>query len=165
MTITRTSALVGAAAAAAAAVTAIGGLHGGTPAGAAGEGNYGPDPVSVPATAATSATSPAAADARNRAGAPVQLWAVVTSAGRLSRSHGAVGSGFADRFGYQVAFNRSIRNCVFEATIGIGGSTGVEAPGGITVAARNGNPNAIYVQTTDPQGRISRRAFHLLVTC
>jgi hypothetical protein len=61
---------------------------------------------------------------------------------------------------YEVVFDRDIRGCAYLATAGKPGG-GNPTSGQIAVAQRNGNPNAVYVDTRDSADRF----FRLAVVC
>jgi hypothetical protein len=66
---------------------------------------------------------------------------------------------------YIVLFNRSTRNCVKNATIGLCGFIGVSPPGEITTVSSAAFINGVFVTTHNSFGAQSDRSFHLLVTC
>lgn len=94
------------------------------------------------------------------------LFAVVNSDGSLARGAGATGSfslsaGSGD---YEVDFNRDVTSCAYVATLG--NATAGTAPNGfITDAARAGNPDAVFVKTSDTAGNPADIQFHLAVVC
>jgi hypothetical protein len=63
---------------------------------------------------------------------------------------------------YEVVFEADVQNGVFVATIGDPANQR-ENPGFITVAQRNGNTKAIFVETNDASGNHADRGFHLIV--
>ena len=65
---------------------------------------------------------------------------------------------------YEVVFDRDIRGCAYLATAGNPGG-GNPTSGQIAVAQRNGNPNAVYVDTRDSAGTSGDQFFHLAVVC
>jgi hypothetical protein len=95
-----------------------------------------------------------------------QLWAVVNTDGTLARGRGATS---ADSLGvdgqYEVVFNRNVAGCAYAATLGdAAASTGAE--GVVTVAPRDGNANAVFVQTFDVlTSTEADLPFHLVVFC
>jgi hypothetical protein len=95
-----------------------------------------------------------------------QLWAVVNVDGTLARGRGATSSDSLGVDGqYEVAFNRNVSNCAYVATLGDAtASTGAE--GVVTVAPRDGNANAVFVQTFDVlTGTETNLPFHLVALC
>ena len=93
--------------------------------------------------------------------------AVVNGNGSLARGIGVasvshtVGSGT-----YVVSFKGIIKNCAFNATIGLSGQSGTETPGTISVVGAAINPKkGVFVKTTDVAGANSDRGFHLIVGC
>jgi hypothetical protein len=93
----------------------------------------------------------------------VSLFAVVSSDGILSRGNAAS----ATRLGpgaYEVIFNKDVTQCAFIATLGQG-NAGNGAIGQISVAARNGNANGVFLVTRDSAGTGADKPFHLLVVC
>jgi hypothetical protein len=95
------------------------------------------------------------------------LWAVVNADGSLARA--GCPSTTSDEIqtgAYEVIFNRSIVDCVDEATLGLAGSgPGNPAAGMIGVAGRASNNDAEFVEVFNSQGSVSNQGFHLLVTC
>jgi hypothetical protein len=94
------------------------------------------------------------------------LWAVVNSNGTLARGRGAASAGSLGVDGqYQVIFNQNVAGCAYFATLGDAGpSTG--AVGVVTVAPREGNANAVFVQTFDTENALEvALPFHLAVVC
>jgi hypothetical protein len=94
-------------------------------------------------------------------------WAVVNRDGTLARFKGAVSSGRGDTSSgsYIVKFNRDVTYCMYQATIGLPGSVGVELPGEITVVRRFNEPRAVYITTHDSSGKQTDRSFHLYIGC
>ena len=95
-----------------------------------------------------------------------QLWAVVNADGTLARGRGAVSSASLGVDGqYGVVFNRDVSSCAFAATLGDAtSSTGAE--GVVTVAPRDGDVNAVFVQTFDVLTSVEADLpFHLAVFC
>src|SRR5512132_1576641 len=100
-----------------------------------------------------------------------QLWAVINSDGTIARQSGAVtgaGSFFSPANGqYFVSFNRDVRQCSYQATIGASlNSTSFWAsvpPGQVTVSFYP--TGAVVVETYDAAGSFTARAFHLAVFC
>jgi hypothetical protein len=92
------------------------------------------------------------------------LWAVVKRDGTLARNRGALDANSVDG-GYEVLFDRSVRKCVYTATIGLNGAEVVEDPGQISVVGRASATNGVFVETTDSAGVSANRGFHLVVNC
>ena len=61
-------------------------------------------------------------------------------------------------------FNRNVTQCTFVAAIG-SAAAGMPSPGQISVASRTGNPNAIFIQPTDPDGSVMSSDFHVFLQC
>jgi hypothetical protein len=101
-----------------------------------------------------------------KGGKAIVLDAVVNADGSLARGQGATGSfslsaGSGD---YEVDFNRDVTGCAYVATLG--NATAGTAPNGfITDAARNGNPDAVFVKTSDTAGNPADIQFHLVIAC
>jgi hypothetical protein len=97
------------------------------------------------------------------------LWAVVGSdvtTPTIARGNGAVSVTKSGTGNYVVAFNRNVRQCVYNATIGLPGASGTESPGFITVVGAAVNVNAVFVTTDDIAGAsVDDRDFHLIVDC
>ncbi|HEY7152052.1 MAG TPA: hypothetical protein VH391_10260 [Solirubrobacterales bacterium] len=97
-------------------------------------------------------------------------WAVVDAHGHLVSDKGAVSAKqlFTPNVhgSYQVTFNRNVKGCALEATIGRVNSANRDPdPGEIGVAYRNGHANSVYVKTRDSAGAEANRSFHLAVLC
>lgn len=99
-------------------------------------------------------------------------WAVVNSNGTLARGSG-VSVVVAQSTGVnRVYFTRNVTGCAFNATIGLAGNAGVEAPGFIAVVGTGANgpqgqPNerGVFVTTYDTSATLAARGFHLQVEC
>ena len=91
--------------------------------------------------------------------------AVVGPLGQFVRGRGVTSVARVANPGlYQVLFNRDVRGCVYNATIGDVGAGG--PPGGqVTVGALASNANGVTVRTTNSNGDTANRPFHLLVSC
>lgn len=61
---------------------------------------------------------------------------------------------------YEVAFNRDVSNCAYNATLDNNSGTGE-----IVVDPRSGNANAVFVQTHNSAGADAARSFYLEVIC
>jgi hypothetical protein len=97
----------------------------------------------------------------------LQLWAVVTEGGVLNRGTKKLTAGDVTKTSlgnYVVSFNRDVRRCSYQATIG---SAGFAFPdlGQIIVSAHPSNVKAVRVRTADRMGNVADRAFQLAVTC
>lgn len=89
-----------------------------------------------------------------------RLWAVVNSGGTLLRGTGVVSASQAPG-GFEVIFNRDVAGCSYSATLGA-----VQAEvGQVGVGPRNGNPNGVFVFTSDSTGADTPRGFNLQVFC
>lgn len=94
------------------------------------------------------------------------LWAVVGSNGSLARGRGATSAASLGVDGqYEVIFNRNVAGCAYVATLGdAAASTG--AVGVVTVAPRDGNANAVFVQTYNSETGVEvNLPFHLVAVC
>ena len=91
--------------------------------------------------------------------------AVVGPLGQFVRGRGVTSVARTGNPGlYQVIFNRDVRGCFYNATVGDVGAAG--PPGGqVTVGALASTTNGVAVRTTDSAGGLANRPFHLLVSC
>ena len=91
--------------------------------------------------------------------------AVVGPLGQFVRGRGVTSVARVANPGlYQVLFNRDVRGCFYNATVGDVGAGG--PPGGqVTVGALASNANGVTVRTTNRNGDTANRPFHLLVSC
>jgi hypothetical protein len=92
-------------------------------------------------------------------------WAVVGRFGdlmrhRLALSAKRLGTGY-----YEVIFQGNVSKCSYTATIGNPGSISSEQPGSITVVGRNGDQRGVLLATTNSNGVVADRGFHLTVNC
>lgn len=96
----------------------------------------------------------------------VSRFAVVASNGAAARSRGATASrrGAPDSGQYQVDFDRDIRGCAYNASIGDEGTAG-PGTGQIAVGQLSTNPNTVRVVTRNTNGNPTDRPFHLTVNC
>jgi hypothetical protein len=92
------------------------------------------------------------------------MWAVINGNATLQRSSGGVTVASLGGNGYQVTFNRDVRNCAYVAAIG-GATNDIPAPGFAVSTQFNPNPNSVQVNTFDSTGLGTGRSFHLIVTC
>jgi hypothetical protein len=91
-------------------------------------------------------------------------WAVVDSAGALSRKSGASSSSRVALGEYEVVFGGNVTGCAYAATLGASDTT--EPPAGeVGASQRSGNANAVSVVTRDSAGAKADRPFHLTVNC
>jgi hypothetical protein len=96
------------------------------------------------------------------------LTAVVNVDGSLARGRGAVSSSQLGVDGqYEVVFNRDVSNCAYVVSGGEATTLPPDDAVVFTVAPRDGNPNAVFVQEWDGVlGRDSYSSgFHLMVVC
>jgi hypothetical protein len=98
-----------------------------------------------------------------------KLFARVKGDGTLELASGAVSAKEFFPGGYEVIFNRSVTECVYEATIGSAVVSNTEfddqGPGQILTEPREKNPNGVFVLITDSEGEIHANSFHLAVFC
>ena len=103
-----------------------------------------------------------------RSSTAVSLTAVVNVDGSLARGRGAVSSSQLGVDGqYEVVFNRDVSNCAYVASGGEATTLPPDDAVVFTVAPRDGNVNAVFVQEWDGVlGRDSYSSgFHLVVVC
>jgi hypothetical protein len=91
--------------------------------------------------------------------------AVVNANGTFARGFGVVGTSRLGLGTYQVIFNRNVRLCVYNATIGLAGAAGSSPPGEITVVGRATSVNGVFITTHNSAGAPADRGFHLHVVC
>jgi hypothetical protein len=96
----------------------------------------------------------------------VSRFAVVASNGAAARARGATAArrGAPDSGQYQVDFDRDIRGCAYNATLGDAG-TGGPGSGQIAVGQLVTNANTVRVVTRNNAGEPADRSFHLTVNC
>ncbi len=93
-----------------------------------------------------------------------RLWAVVTSAGELSRGSGVASATKLEGTGrYSVTFSRSVTQCSWQATIASPASG--TSYGFIEIERLAGTPEALFVGTLGTNGAFADRNFHLAVFC
>ena len=66
---------------------------------------------------------------------------------------------------YTIRFNQDVRACVYVATLGYTGFTGVPPPGSIAVVGEFADPTGIWVSTDDMTGTATDRSFHVAIFC
>jgi len=118
--------------------------------------------------AAIVAVTPSSTSIAARSTTAVSLTAVVNVDGSLARSRGAVSSSQLGVDGqYEVVFNRDVSNCAYVASGGEATTLPPDDAVVFTVAPRDGNANAVFVQEWDGVlGRDSYSSgFHLVVIC
>ena len=95
-------------------------------------------------------------------------WAVVNNDGVLVRGRGQAAGDPAGRTStgiYHVIFDRDVRSCSYQATIGSPG-TGVPVfDSQVSVSAHPDNVNAVRIRTANGANAVADRAFHLAVIC
>lgn len=96
----------------------------------------------------------------------VSRFAVVADNGTAARARGATASrrGPAGSGQYQVDFDRDIRGCAYNATVGDPG-TGGPGTGQVAVGQLATNGNTVRVVTRNAAGEPADRSFHLTVNC
>jgi hypothetical protein len=97
----------------------------------------------------------------------VDMWAVVNSNGILVRGKGQGAGDPASRTGvgvYDAVFNRDVRGCSYQATLG-GVGTGGPPRGQVSVTSHPANVNGVRVRTEDDAGAPADKSFHLAVFC
>ncbi len=93
-------------------------------------------------------------------------YAVVDANGAIARGKGLVSvTHTAGAGSYIVIFNKNVRSCVYDATIGLSGASGTSARGFITVVGAAVDVNGVFVTTDDISGNAAERGFHLQVGC
>jgi len=92
-------------------------------------------------------------------------WAVVDADGSFARGKGVVSTANLGTGIYEVIFNKNVRGCVYTATIGLSGDSGVSDPGFITTVGRVTDLNGVFITTDDVTGASADLGFHLYVGC
>ncbi|HTT99530.1 MAG TPA: hypothetical protein VMF58_15890 [Rhizomicrobium sp.] len=92
-------------------------------------------------------------------------FAVVGSDGTLERGSNTTGAIHLGTGIYEVDFASSVKKCAYTATIALPGSSGVNAPGFVTVAGRSDTVDGVYLKTFDQKGDLADTAFQLNVRC
>jgi hypothetical protein len=94
------------------------------------------------------------------------MWAVVDGDGEaIVRGNRAVSVNRSSAGVYQVRFASNVRNCVYDASIGLTGASGNPPPGEIGVVGEAVSVSGVWVQTFDSAGTSADRDFHLIVDC
>ena len=93
------------------------------------------------------------------------MYAVVNANETLARSFRAVSVTKIYTGSYTVEFNRNVRECAYVATIGLSTDMLVSPPGQISVVAANGDPNSVFLSTSNSFGSLADRGFHLAAHC
>ncbi len=90
--------------------------------------------------------------------------AVVTAGGTFRRGRGVSSVARVGEGRYQVIFNRDVRGCVYNATVG---DPSAAAPGHGTavVGSAAAIVTAVAVRTFNAAGNLGDRSFHLIVSC
>lgn len=91
--------------------------------------------------------------------------AVVGEDGTFVRGIGTSGAQRLAKGQYEVDFPQDVTACSFTAAIGLPGADAPTAPGMINVAGREGNVDAILVQTFNRTSLAADRGFHVIVKC
>jgi hypothetical protein len=93
-----------------------------------------------------------------------RLFAVVDEDATLVRGAGAVSAELAATAHYDVAFNRNVTACAYQATLGSVDS--ILGPAGYAVVAQDPtDPNGVRVRTHNSAGALAPASFHLEVAC
>jgi hypothetical protein len=90
--------------------------------------------------------------------------AVISNVGGTVRGRGVTSSALAGDGQYQVVFDRDVRNCVYNATLGDESAAGA-GNGQISVTSAAANVNGVRVVTRNSNGANENRSFHLIVSC
>lgn len=130
-------------------------------------GPQGPQGPAGPAGARGANGAPGATGARGPAGAPATaLWAIVNSAGTLVRGSHATSATHIGTGIYTVRFDRNIRLCSYQATLGHPPEAFGSGPSGqIGTTGEAASVNGIWVQTFNGAGTGADQDFHIVVFC
>jgi hypothetical protein len=90
--------------------------------------------------------------------------AVVTTAGLLARGRGVSSASRTGEGRYQVIFDRDVRACAYDASIGDAGGA-APAAGLVETAQLASNVNGVSLRTQNSDGAPADRPFHLIVSC
>jgi hypothetical protein len=93
------------------------------------------------------------------------LYASVKANGTLASGNGVVSILTAGTGNYVVVFNRNVRDCAYEGTIGSSATSGAVNTGEITVVGAAIDVNGVFVTTDDSNGVSAGRPFMLSVYC
>jgi hypothetical protein len=93
-----------------------------------------------------------------------RLWAMVTSAGALSRGSGVVSVTPGSTGSYIVVFNQNVSACGYLAQLADTG-TGTPTLGQVATGLRFDNPNAVQVTTGGTGGGAANKSFMVAVYC
>ena len=94
-----------------------------------------------------------------------RVFAVVKPDGTAGRGRGFKSSEKLNTGTYDVRFNRNIKKCVWQGTVGQGNFSGSSGPGEISITGRNGTKNGLFVTTFDSAGNAKDLPFLALVVC
>ena len=95
-------------------------------------------------------------------------WAVLNANGVAVRGRGLSPGDPAARTSdgiYHVIFNRDVRGCAYQATLGNDGPGAPPQNGHAMVAPHPSNPNAVRIRTENGAGTEVDKPFHLVVSC
>jgi hypothetical protein len=90
--------------------------------------------------------------------------AVITNTGGTVRARGTTSSAQTGPGQYVVIFDRDVRGCVYQATLGDESAAG-PGNGQISVTSAAANVNGVRVVTRNSNGEFADRSFHLIVSC
>jgi hypothetical protein len=110
--------------------------------------------------------SPGSTGPTGSQGPPVtEFWADVNVSGALVHGSQSNGSFLLSTGNYQVNFTQNVSQCGFVGSVVVQSSIGVPPAGGVTVAARNQDPDALWVTTNGPTGVPTDEAFDVVAVC
>lgn len=93
-------------------------------------------------------------------------WAVIDANGAIARGKGVTSvTHTAGAGSYIVFFDKNVRACLYDATIGLSGASGTSSPGFITTVGAAAGETGVFVTTDDITGADAERGFHLYVGC
>jgi hypothetical protein len=90
--------------------------------------------------------------------------AVVSNTGGTVRARGTTSTSQTGPGQYVVVFDRDVRSCVYQATLGDESAAG-PGNGQISVTSAASSVNGVRVVTRNSQGEFADRSFHLIVSC
>lgn len=130
-------------------------------------GPPGPRGPQGPAGPQGAAGAAGAAGARGPAGASATaLWAVIAADATLTRGSHVVSSTKQGTGAYAVRFDRNVRNCAYEATLGQNPSDAGSGPAGfIGTTGEFISVNGIWINTYSTAAALADQPFHLAVFC